>query len=107
MALEQTRALDLQHGRGFLLSERVFAATPALEWQALLDRALAPSNPRGNRPRYSVVLGEVDKASGLLIRDTVNPIDDRHADDDEILMIYPIYAREDRRKGEIAVHMSR
>jgi hypothetical protein len=53
------------------------------------------------------VLGEVDKATGFLMRDTVIPVDERHADDDEILMIYPIYAREDRRTGEIAVHMSR
>jgi hypothetical protein len=68
---------------------------------------ITPSNPRGNRPRYPVVLSEVDNASGLLLRDTVITIDDRHADDDEILMIYPIYAREDRLTGEIVVHMSR
>src|SRR5207302_2717528 len=67
---------------------------------------ITQANARGNRPRYPVMLGEVD-ASGLLIRDTVIPIDDRRVDDDEILMIYPIYAREDRRTGEIAVHMSR
>jgi hypothetical protein len=68
---------------------------------------ITPSNPRGNRPRYPVVLGEVDQASGLLIRDSVIPIDDRHPDEDEILMIYPPYAREDRRTREIALHMSR
>ena len=54
-----------------------------------------------------MVLGEVDRASGLLIRHTVIPIDDRHPDEDEILMIYPPYAREDRRTREIVVHLSR
>ena len=68
---------------------------------------ITPANPHGNRPRYPAVLGEVDRASGLLIRDSVIPIDDRHPGEDEILMIYPPYAREDRRTREIAVHMSR
>lgn len=68
---------------------------------------ITPSNPRGNRPRYPVVLGEVDQTSGLLIRDSVIPLDDRHPGEDEILMIYPPYAREDRRTREIALHISR
>lgn len=68
---------------------------------------ITPSNPRGNRPRYPIVLGEIDDASGLLIRDTLITIDDRQPGDDEILMIYPLYAREDRRTHEIALHTSR
>jgi hypothetical protein len=54
-----------------------------------------------------VVLGEVDRASGLLLRDSVMTIDDRHEGDDEILMIYPPYAREDRRTREVLIHMTR
>jgi hypothetical protein len=68
---------------------------------------IAPVNPRGNRPRYPVVIGEVEKASGLLLRETVAGIDDREEGEDEILMIYPPYAREDRRTGDIVIHMSR
>ena len=68
---------------------------------------IAPSNPRGNSPRYPVVLGQVDEASGLLIHESVIAIDDRHPGDDEILMIYPPFAREDRQTREIAVHLSR
>jgi hypothetical protein len=68
---------------------------------------ITSSNPRGNRPRYPVVLGEIDETTGLLVRETVIPIDDRQPGDDEILMIYPPYAREDRQTREIAVHMSR
>jgi hypothetical protein len=41
------------------------------------------------------------------LRESLIPVDDCHADEDEILMIYPPYAREDRRTGEIALHMSR
>ena len=68
---------------------------------------ITPANPHGNRPRYPVVLGMADEAGGLLIRDSLIPVDDRRLDEDEILMIYPPYAREDRRTGEVAVHMSR
>jgi hypothetical protein len=34
-------------------------------------------------------------------------VDDRHAEDDETLMIYNIYGREDRLTKEIAIHASR
>jgi hypothetical protein len=68
---------------------------------------IAPSNPRGNRPRYPMIIGEIDEASGLLIRDSLITVDDRQPGEDEILMIYPLSAREDRRSGEIAVHASR
>jgi hypothetical protein len=68
---------------------------------------ISPANPRGNRPRYPVFLGEVDQRSGLLIRDTLIPIDDRQPGEDEILMIYPPYAYEDRQTREIALHMTR
>jgi hypothetical protein len=68
---------------------------------------ITPSNPHGNSPRYPVVLGEVDEASGLLIEESVIRIDDRHAGEDEILMLYPPFAREDRQTREIALHVSR
>jgi len=68
---------------------------------------ITPTNPRGNRPRYPVVLCEIDEASGLLIRDTLITIDDRQPGEDEILMIYPLSAYEDRRTREIALHASR
>ena len=68
---------------------------------------ISPQNPRGNRPRYPVFLGEVDQTSGLLIKDTLIPIDDRQPGEDEILMIYPPYAREDRQTHEVVLHMTR
>lgn len=68
---------------------------------------ISAANPRGNRPRYPVYLGEVNRNSGLLIRDSLVLVDDRQPGEDEILMLYSLYCREDRETGQIAVHMSR
>ena len=68
---------------------------------------ITPENPRGNRPRYPFVLGEVDRRSGLLLRDSVRVIDDRAPDDDPLLTLSNFFAREDREAGGIALHMTR
>jgi hypothetical protein len=68
---------------------------------------ISPQNPHGNRPRYPLYVGQVSEESGLLIRDSLIKVDDRHPGDDETLMIYSIYAREDRRTHQIAIHASR
>ncbi len=68
---------------------------------------ISETNPRGNRPRYPVYVGEVDQDSGLLIRDSLVLVDDRQPGEDEILMLYSPYCREDRQTGQIAVHLSR
>jgi hypothetical protein len=49
----------------------------------------------------------VDDKSGLVLRKSLIKVDDRRPEDDETLMIYSIYGREDRRTGEIAIHASR
>ena len=68
---------------------------------------ITPENPRGNRPRYPFVIGEVDLHSGLLRRDTVHTIDTLQPGEDPRLSLSNFYAREDRRTREIAVHMTR
>ena len=68
---------------------------------------ISPQNPRGNRPRYPFIIGEVDNDSGLLRRDTIRVIDDRRPEEPEILMLSNFYAREDRKSGGIALHMTR
>jgi len=68
---------------------------------------ISAANPRGNSPRYPVYLGEVDRTSGLLLRDSLVLLDDRQAGEDQILMLYSPYCREDRQTGGIAVHLSR
>ncbi len=67
---------------------------------------ISPKNPRGNLPRYPLVIGDVDPDSLLLIRESLCTIDDRGPDDPEDLMISNFHAREDRRTKEIVVHCS-
>src|SRR5689334_16955441 len=68
---------------------------------------ITPVNPRGNRPRYPLYLAEVDQQSGRVFRKSLVKIDDRQPGEDEGLIIYSIYGREDRETHELAVHASR
>ncbi|BDC48155.1 hypothetical protein F183_A04710 [Bryobacterales bacterium F-183] len=68
---------------------------------------ITPQNPRGNRPRYPLVIGEVDLDTGLLRKNTVRTIDTRADGEDEILTLSNFYAREDRATREIVVHCTR
>jgi hypothetical protein len=68
---------------------------------------LTPTNPKGNRPRYPFVIGEVDRRSGLLLKASARTIDDRQPGESEILTLSNFYAREDRETGGIALHMTR
>ncbi|MBY0504194.1 MAG: glycoside hydrolase [Bryobacteraceae bacterium] len=68
---------------------------------------ITAENPRGNRPRYPFWIGEVDRATGLLRRESLRKIDDRQPGEDEALMLSNFYAREDRVTREIVLHMSR
>lgn len=64
-------------------------------------------NPRGNSPRYPIVLAEVDRGSGLLLRDSIRVIDDRRDGDSEHLTLSNFYVREDRETGELLLHLTR
>jgi len=68
---------------------------------------ITATNPRGNRPRYPLYVAEVAEDSGTPVADKLIKVDDRQPGDDETLMIYSIYAREDRQTNEIAIHASR
>jgi hypothetical protein len=68
---------------------------------------LTPANPNGNRPRYPFVIGEVDKRTGLLRKESVAAIDDRGPGDSELLALSNFYAREDRETREIVLHLTR
>lgn len=68
---------------------------------------ITPKNPQGNSPRYPLVIAEVDKQSGLLIKDTVVSVDDRLENDPVGLNLSNLMAHEDRQTGEILIHMSR
>jgi hypothetical protein len=68
---------------------------------------ISRENPRGNSPRYPLVIGEVDHTTGLLIGDPVHIIDDRKPDESPHLTLSNFYTREDRVTGGIVLHMTR
>jgi hypothetical protein len=74
-----------------------------LYWLGNISR----ENPRGNRPRYPFYICEVDRDSGLLIRDRLRLVDDRQPGESDLLTLSNFYAREDRQTGGIALHMTR
>lgn len=68
---------------------------------------ISPHNPTGNGPRYPLVVGEVDRRTGALIRESVVAIDDRGPGDSELLSLSNFHAREDRETREVVVHLAR
>jgi hypothetical protein len=67
---------------------------------------ISPSNPRGNAPRYPLVIGEVDPESLLLKRDSLLVIEDRRPGEPEWTALSNFHVREDRISHEIVVHLS-
>lgn len=53
------------------------------------------------------IIGEVDQDTGLLIRSSIRVVDDKQAEDNPILSLSNFYARQDRKTGGIAIHMTR
>lgn len=68
---------------------------------------LNPENPKGNRPRYPFVIGEVDRRTGLLRKETIRMVDTLQPGESSLLTLSNFYAREDRETGGIALHMTR
>lgn len=68
---------------------------------------ITPENPRGNRPRYPLLIGEVDRRTAVLRRPTVRVVDTLAPGEDAVLSLSNFYAREDRATREIALHMTR
>ncbi len=68
---------------------------------------ICAANPRGNSPRYPLVVVEVDPASGLVRRNSVSVVDDRQPGENERLTLSNFYAREDRETGQLLIHLTR
>jgi hypothetical protein len=68
---------------------------------------ICAQNPQGNRPRYPLVLVEVDLQSGLVLRDSLQVLDDRQEGEHEMLTLSNFYARADRETGELLVFFPR
>jgi BNR repeat-like domain len=68
---------------------------------------LTPDNCQGNRPRWPLVIGEVDAKSLGLIESSVLTIDTRRPDDPKQIDISHFRGIEDRQTGEIVVSVPR
>ncbi len=67
---------------------------------------ICPSNPRGNAPRYPLVIGEVDPETLLLRKESLLVIEDRRPGEPEWTALSNFHVREDRVSREIVVHLS-
>lgn len=68
---------------------------------------ICAENPKGNLPRYPIVIGRVDQNRAALIEKSVLVIDNRRPEDGEFLTLSNFYAREDREEGTIVLHLCR
>lgn len=68
---------------------------------------ISPTNPRGNNPRYPLVIGEVDSKSLTLIKGSVITIDTLQPDDKDGVELSNFMAFEDRETGDIVLPMER
>jgi len=68
---------------------------------------ITPDNPKGNRPRYPFVIGEVDRKTGRLMHGSIRTVDTLRPGESELLTLSNFHAREDRVSREVCVHMTR
>ena len=68
---------------------------------------MTPTNPDGNRPRFPLVIAQVDQDRLCLLSDTVHAIDDRGPTDSDRLDLSNFRVFEDRQTGEFVLHMAR
>ena len=94
-------------GEAFYSPSACSQLIPHVDGRLLWMGNICAENPRGNSPRYPMILGEVDRETGLLIRDSVAAVDDRGAEEDERLTLSNFYTREDRETGELLLHLPR
>jgi hypothetical protein len=66
---------------------------------------IAPNNTHAysNGKRYPLVIGEVDRATGLLLRRTITTVADRRPDQHEGIQFSNFSCLEDRKTGEIVI----
>lgn len=67
---------------------------------------ISPSNPKANMPRNPIYIGEVDKSSLLLKKDTLLEIDSVKGKQSKNTTFSNFYAREDKQTGRILLHIT-
>ena len=63
-------------------------------------------NADGNSPRYPLVMGQVDRATGLLLRDSLAVIADRAPDQDEGVQYSNFHVHEDRETRQLVLYVN-
>ncbi len=67
---------------------------------------ISPNNPEANMPRNPIFIGEVDKSSFLLKKDTLLEIDSVKNKQSSDTTFSNFYAREDKQTGRILLHIT-
>ncbi len=67
---------------------------------------LSETNCQANHPRWPLMIGEVDRDTGRLIRDTVLTIDTKQVDEEDVNLSH-WHCFEDREAGDIVLPMAR
>ncbi|HNC99054.1 MAG TPA: hypothetical protein PKW90_23165, partial [Myxococcota bacterium] len=67
---------------------------------------LCAEPPRGNHPRYPLVIAEVDETAAALRRETVTVIDDRHAHEGADVQLSNFSLLEDRETHQLELHLT-
>ena len=62
--------------------------------------------PRGNSPRYPLVIGEIDETKAALKKTTVTTIDDRRPDQPENIQLSNFSLLEDREKYHLELYLT-
>ncbi|NLF23985.1 MAG: exo-alpha-sialidase, partial [Lentisphaerae bacterium] len=96
-----------QGGEAFFSPSSCSQLIPLADGRLFWMGNISPENPRGNAPRYPLVLGEVDRKSGWLRKETLAVIDDRQPEDSPHLTLSNFFVREDRASGGLALHLTR
>ena len=96
-----------QGGEAFFSPSSCSQLIPLADGRLFWMGNISPENPRGNAPRYPLVLGEVDRKTGWLIKETLTVIDDRQPGDSPHLTLSNFFVREDRASGGLALHLTR
>ena len=63
-------------GEAFFSPSACSQLIPWVDGRLLWAGNICAANPSGNRPRYPLVVGEVDRENGLLIRESMQAVDD-------------------------------
>ena len=67
---------------------------------------ISQQNADGNSPRYPLLMGEVNLATGLLQRESLLAIANRKPDQDGRVQYSNFHVHEDRRNGEIVLYLT-